>query len=119
MLIDEDDEDVEKELFEPVYFDHLDTSIVLKKALAAELSGESEELENFKKDLELKGKTPNGEFGAIQWQTIDAKKKLILTQMGGTPEAPGLVQDPASLSICRLMKRALPRWRKFVLRWQS
>ena len=93
MLIDEDDEDVEKELFEPVYFDHLDTSIVLKKALAAELSGESEELENFKKDLKLKGKMPNGEFGVIQWQTIDAKKKLILDQMGGTPEAPGLVQD--------------------------
>ena len=48
MLINEDDEDVEKELFEPVFFDNLDTSIILKKALAAELSGEKEELENFK-----------------------------------------------------------------------
>ena len=93
MLINEDDEDVEKELFEPVFFDNLDTSIILKKALAAELSGEKEELENFKKDLDLKGKSPNGEFGKKQWAAIDAKKELILAQMGGTPEEPGLVQD--------------------------
>ena len=93
MLIGEDDEDVEKELFEPVFFDNLDTSIILKKALAAELSGEVDELEKFKQDLDLKGKSPNGEFGKKQWAAIDAKKELILAQMGGTLEAPGLIQD--------------------------
>ena len=93
MLIGEDDEDVEKELFEPVFFDNLDTSIILKKALAAELSGEVDELEKFKRDLDLKGKSPNGEFGKKQWAAIDTKKELILAQMGGTPDAPGLIQD--------------------------
>ena len=93
MLINEDEEDVEKELFEPLFFDNLDTSVILKKALAAELSGETDELEKFKKDLDLKGKSPNGEFGKKQWDAIDAKKELILAQMGGTPEEPGLVQD--------------------------
>ncbi len=91
MLGGEEEKDVEKELFEPVCFDHLDTSIVLKKALAADLSGESDELEKFKRDLELKGKTPNGEFGEKQWEDIDSKKQLVLEQMEAAK--PGFAQE--------------------------
>ena len=93
MLADEDEEDVEKEIFEPLFFNGLDSSAVLKKALAATLSNESDEYENFKKDLELKGKIPNGEFGKKQWKSIDSMKQLILDQMEMNPQKTGLVEE--------------------------
>lgn len=93
MLMEEDDEDVEKELFEPIFFNHLDTSVVLKKMLAAELSGERDELEKFKKELKLKGKSPDGEFGEKQWKSLEAKKNLILEQMKNNAEESGLIEQ--------------------------
>ena len=93
MLIEEDDEDIEKELFEPIFFNHLDTSIVLKKMLAAELSNETDELEKFKNELNLKGKSPDGEFGKKQWKSLEAKKNLILEQMENNAEEPGLIEQ--------------------------
>ncbi len=85
MLMDEDDEDVEKEFFEPVLFDHIDTSIVLKKmivaALSEEDSAEKKELEKLQKELELCGKMPSGVFGEKQEKLLKAKALLILEQM--------------------------------------
>ena len=93
MLMSEDDEDIEKELFEPIYFNRLDTSIVLKKMLAADLSGEEDELDKFKKELMLKGKSPDGNFGEKQWATLEAKKSLIVEQMNADTKNPNLVQE--------------------------
>ena len=81
MLMDEDDEDVEKEQFEPVFFNGLDENAVLKKMLAAELSGKEDEYKEFLKDLELKGKLPNGVFGEKQRNALEAKKQVLLDQM--------------------------------------
>lgn len=84
MLMDEDDEDVEKEQFEPVFFNGLDENAILKKMLAAELSGKEDEYREFLKDLELKGKLPNGVFGEKQRISLEAKKQALLDQMGPT-----------------------------------
>ena len=82
MLMDEDDEDVEKEQFEPVFFNGLDENVVLKKMLAAELSGKEDEYKEYLRDLELKGKLPNGVFGEKQRTSLEAKKQALLEQMG-------------------------------------
>ena len=91
MLMDEDDEDVEKEQFEPVFFNGLDENAVLKKMLAAELSGKEDEYKEFLKDLELKGKLPNGVFGEKQRNALEAKKQALLDQM--KPERVQEVKD--------------------------
>jgi len=91
MLMDEDDEDVEKEQFEPVFFNGLDENAVLKKMLAAELSGKEDEYKEFLKDLELKGKLPNGVFGEKQRNALEAKKQVLLDQMN--PERVQEVKD--------------------------
>ena len=82
MLMDEDDEDVEKELFEPVFFNGLDEHAILKKMLAAELSAKEDEYKDYLKELELKGKLPNGVFGEKQKVSLESKKQAILDQMG-------------------------------------
>lgn len=91
MLMDEDDEDVEKEQFEPVFFNGLDENAVLKKMLAAELSGKEDEYKEFLKDLELKGKLPNGVFGEKQRNALEAKKQALFDQM--KPERVQEVKD--------------------------
>ena len=97
MLMEEDDEDVEKESFEPVFFDHLDTSAVLKKMVVATLSeddsAEKKELEKLQRELELCGKMPGGVFGEKQESLLKAKAFLILDQMAESYEnTPALVR---------------------------
>jgi exodeoxyribonuclease V gamma subunit len=60
----------------------LDEHTVLKKMLAAELSAKEDEYKDYLKDLELKGKLPNGVFGEKQRASLEAKKHAILNQMG-------------------------------------
>ena len=85
MLMEEEDEDVEKEIFEPVFFNHLDVALILKKMVAAELSGENsdekKELEKLQENLELTGKMPKDVFGKKQQAILNAKKALILDQI--------------------------------------
>lgn len=86
MLREENDEDVEKELFEPVFFNHLDVASILKKMVAAELSegtttSEKQELEKLQEDLELSGKMPKDVFGQKQLDLLNVKKKLIIDQV--------------------------------------
>lgn len=80
-LSSEDEDNVEQELFEPVYLNHLDESIILKKAIAAELSDDAGEYENYKRELKLSGKMPDKLFGDEFWKKIDASKNLLLEQM--------------------------------------
>ena len=54
----------------------------MKKLLAAELSAKEDEYKEYLKDLELKGKLPNGVFGEKQRTSLEAKKQAILNQMG-------------------------------------
>ena len=88
MLMEEDEEDVEKEVYEPVYFSNLDTNVILKKRVAATLSAdnsdEKKEIEKLQKDLVLSGKMPDGVFGQKQEEMLKTKEKLILEQMVGT-----------------------------------
>jgi exodeoxyribonuclease V gamma subunit len=88
MLMEEDDEDVEKEVFEPVCFNNLDTSVILKKRVAATLSAENsdekKEIEKLQKDLVLSGKMPDGVFGQKQNEMLMIKEKFVLEQMAGT-----------------------------------
>lgn len=85
MLMEDDDEDVEKEVFEPVYFNNLDTSAILKKRVAATLSAdnsdEKKEIEKLQKDLVLSGKMPDGIFGQKQDEMLKTKEKFVLEQM--------------------------------------
>ena len=88
MLMEEDEEDIEKEIFEPVYLNNLDTSVILKKRVAAALSAdgsdERKEIEKLQKDLAISGKMPDGVFGQKQEEILKTKENLILEQMVGT-----------------------------------
>ena len=95
-LSSEDDENEEQELFEPIYLNHLDESIILKKSLAATLSDDAGEYEKFKKELMLSGKQPDSFFGEEFWKKMDANKRLILEQM----EAEGLIKNTNPESDC-------------------
>ena len=77
-------DDPEKELFEPIHFDALQKSALLKMMIAAELSHQSEELENFKKEAALKGNMPDGIFGGKLLAEMENNKAQILAQMGDT-----------------------------------
>lgn len=82
MMMEQDDDDPEKELFEPIYFDKLEESNLLKMMLAAELSNKEDELKKFMKDSEFKGKMPDQIFSNKIWNDLSVKKNLILNQMG-------------------------------------
>lgn len=82
MMMEKDEDDPEKELFEPIYFDRLEESKLLKMMLAAELSGKEDELEKFKRDSKLKGKMPDKIFGDKIWNELNVMKNVILMQMG-------------------------------------
>lgn len=82
MMMEQDDDDPEKELFEPIYFDKLEESKLLKMVLAAELSGKEDELKKFMKDSEFKGKMPDQIFSKKIWSGLNSKKILIMNQMG-------------------------------------
>ena len=82
MLAESDTDDPEKELFEPIHFDALQKSALLKMMVAAELSHESEELERFKKESQYKGNMPDGIFGRRLLAETENCKNMILAQMG-------------------------------------
>ena len=84
MLAASDSDDPEKEIFEPIHFDALQKSALLKMMIAAELSHKSDELEKFKKESALKGNMPDGFFGAKLLAEMESNKAQILTQMGDT-----------------------------------
>lgn len=83
MMMEQEDNDPEKELFEPIYFDKLEESNLLKLMLAADLSGKKDELDKFKREAHLKGKMPDQIFSDKIWKDLTVKKNIILTQMGG------------------------------------
>ena len=82
MLAESDTDDPEKELFEPIHFDALQKSSLLKMMVAAELSHEAEELEKFKKESQYKGNMPDGIFGKRLLAEMEFGKKIILAKMG-------------------------------------
>jgi len=82
MLTASESDDPEKELFEPIHFDALQKSSLLKMMLAAELSHKSDELEKFKKEAKLKGNMPDGIFGQKLLAEMDTRKNRILEQLG-------------------------------------
>jgi len=82
MLAESDTDDPEKELFEPIHFDALQKSSLLKMMVAAELSHEDEELEKFKRESLYKGNMPDGIFGKKFLAEVESSKNAILTQMG-------------------------------------
>lgn len=82
MLAESDTDDPEKELFEPIHFDALQKSSLLKMMVAAELSHEDEELEKFKRESLYKGNMPDGIFGKKFLAEVESSKNAILAQMG-------------------------------------
>lgn len=82
MLAASESDDPEKELFEPIHFEPLQKSELLKMMVAAELSHKSEELEKFKKESALKGNMPDGIFGEKLLAEMESQKNLILAKMG-------------------------------------
>jgi exodeoxyribonuclease V gamma subunit len=82
MLAASESDDPEKELFEPIHFEPLQKSALLKMMVAAELSHKSEELEKFKKESAFKGNMPDGIFGEKLLAEMESQKNLILAKMG-------------------------------------
>ncbi|MCF0222049.1 MAG: exodeoxyribonuclease V subunit gamma [Fibrobacter sp.] len=91
MLSEIEEDDPEKEVFEPVYLSRLDESKLLKMFLAAELSGKSDELEKFKTFSQRKGKFPDGTFGEKLLKKMESQKDLILEKIG--PEKVQEIKD--------------------------
>lgn len=78
ILMKGDEENVEKEVFEPICYNHLDASIILKRMLVDEISGNENYLEELENELKRNGTLPDGEFGKNQLKEISAKKEVIL-----------------------------------------
>jgi len=84
MLQKEDEEDLEKESFEPVNFNNLDSSCILKEMLAEKLSSgspNSEDMDVIKERLKLTGKMPNDIFEKKQWETLELQRDKVLESM--------------------------------------
>ena len=79
MLKEDDEENPEKETFEPACFDNLDTSIILKKMLQASLSEEGAQ-EDVQNDLKLNGGMPV--FEKEQWDNLQNLHHAVLGSMG-------------------------------------
>jgi len=79
MLKKDDEEDLEKETFEPACFDNLDTSIILKKMLQIALSEDSSQ-DNLESELRLTGEMPA--FETKQWTTLKTMRDAVLKSMG-------------------------------------
>ena len=75
MLSEDDEEDVEKESFEPICLDSLDRHIILKRKLESDIFGQESEKSAFKDDFELKGNVPEGFYGEKAWKNIDEKSE--------------------------------------------
>ena len=92
-LSNEDEDNVEQEVFEPVVLSRLDESSILKKAVTAKLSDDAGEYEKYKNELKLSGTLPDGFFGDEFWNKMDVSKNLILEQM----ELAGILKkDPSA-----------------------
>lgn len=80
--VSEDDVDPEDVLFEPVDFNHLGHSTLVNKMVAANISEDAEqELQEFQRELELKGIYPDGEFKKKLQTEADKKCEKIKAQM--------------------------------------
>ena len=81
MLSEDDEEDVEKESFEPICLDSLENHIVLKRKLETEIFSEQSEMDAFKEDFELKGNVPEGFYGKKTWESIDKKGQVFIKNL--------------------------------------
>ena len=92
MLKSDDEENVEKELFEPISFDALDSSIVLKKMLVEVLSKDEKE-SDVKSDLKKIGKMPDGNYEKKQWEFLENERKSLLEQIEKTPDLVNSIKE--------------------------
>lgn len=92
MLKSDDEENVEKELFEPISFDALDSSIVLKKMLVEALSKDEKE-SDVKSDLKKIGKMPDGNYEKKQWEFLENERKSLLEQIEKTPDLVNSIKE--------------------------
>ena len=112
MLASSDSDDPEKQLFEPIHFDTLQKSSLLKMMVAAELSHKSDELEKFKKESTLKGYMPDGIFGAKLLAELETNKAQILAQMGNslTKEIKESWSYKAKIQDIQLSRENMGKW---------
>lgn len=81
-------EDPGKESFEPIDFDRLEQSSLLKSVVAASIEGDKESLEKTKNELRLKGKLPDGKYGEKLWKVAQILGGFIIEQMKGDAASP-------------------------------
>ena len=89
-MMQKDDESTNpgEETFEPIDFDSLEQSSLMKSMVAAAISGNAHDLEALRKSLTLNGKIPDGQYGEKLWKVAESRKDALLLQMQGIPDSP-------------------------------
>ncbi|MBO7550576.1 MAG: exodeoxyribonuclease V subunit gamma [Fibrobacter sp.] len=88
MQMDEDTAHLDDEVFEPIDFDRLEQSSLMKNMVAAAITGNKQDLDALRKNLELGGKIPDGQYGEKLWKVAERRKDALLEQMAEFPDSP-------------------------------
>lgn len=85
---DDDFTDLADTIFEPIDFDYLEQSSLLKTVLAASIFNQENILNDLKKDFDLKKKLPDKPFDIKIWESAKSKSDAIREQMKKIPDSP-------------------------------
>ena len=89
-MMQKDDESTNpgEETFEPIDFDSLEQSSLMKSMVAAAITGNKHDLDALRKNLERNGKIPDGQYGDKLWKVAESRKDVLLRQMESFPGSP-------------------------------
>lgn len=88
MEAEDGSDDPGKEIFEPIDFDSLEQSSLLKTVVASLIEGDKAALEKTKNSLRLKRKLPDGKYGEKLWETANSQGNIIINQMKENSASP-------------------------------
>ena len=88
MQSDEDESAPEEDAYEPIDFDRLEQSSLMKTMIATAIDESVDDLEKLRKTYALKGKIPDGAYGDKLWNVAKKRKESLLAQMDEFPDSP-------------------------------
>jgi exodeoxyribonuclease V gamma subunit len=60
----------------------------MKSVVAAAITGNKQDLDALRKNLERNGKIPDGQYGDKLWEVAESRKNVLLQQMENVPDSP-------------------------------
>ena len=88
MQSDEDESAPEEDAYEPIDFDRLEQSSLMKTMIATAIDESVNDLEKLRKTYTLEGKIPDGAYGDKLWEVAEIRKEFLLEQMQKFEDSP-------------------------------